>query len=132
MSMNRRQFVTSLPAGVVLSATAAQASPSGLGIIFVAQSTCPYCAAVAPVLAQLRDQAGVDVLLASMDGATVPPFSSFEDGHAHPLTAHYKTVPQVLVYSERRGAITHEIGGVRTTRHFINQLSSALRQASEQ
>jgi thiol-disulfide isomerase/thioredoxin len=128
--MNRRKFVVSGLAALLASAQMAQAAPSGLGIIFVAQSTCPYCAAIAPILAQLRDEAGVDVILASMDGAPLPPFMTFEDGRQNPLTAHYPAVPQVLIYSERLGRVTHEIGGVRTLRHFINQLSFALRQAA--
>jgi len=130
MSMNRRQFVAGLPVSLLLSAQVAQASPSGLGIIFVAQSTCPYCAVIAPILAQLRDEGGVDVIVASMNAAPVAPFPTFEDGRQNPLTAHFTSVPQVLIYNERLGQVTHEIGGVRTLRHFITRLSLSLQQAS--
>ncbi|WP_108816593.1 conjugal transfer protein TraF [Loktanella sp. Alg231-35] len=130
MSMNRRKFVAALPAALLLSAQKANASPSGLGVIFVAQSTCPYCAAIAPVLKQLQDETGIDVLLASMDLQPVLPFTSFEDGLRHPLTAHFQSVPQVLIFNGKHQRITHHVGGVRTMRHFLSRLSSALRESS--
>ena len=130
MSMNRRRFVTVLPAALLISAQAANASPSGLGVSFVAQSTCPYCAAIAPVLKQLQDQAGIDVLVASMDLQPVHPFTTFENGHLHPLTAHFQSVPQVLIFNGKHQRITHHVGSVRTMRHFVSRLSSALRESS--
>lgn len=128
--MNRRQFFLTLPAALLGSVQVAQASPARLGLIFVAQSTCPYCAAIAPVLAQLQHDAGIDVLVASLDHRPITPFASFEDGTAHPLTAHYRSVPHVLVYNSGVGRITHEVSGVRTMRHFVQRLSISLRQSS--
>lgn len=130
MSMNRRKFVITLPAALLLSAQAAQASPARLGIIFVAQSTCPYCAAISPILNELQTQGGVEILVASMDGTAIYPFPNFEDGLTHPLTAHYGSVPQVLIFNGRLGRVTHEVGGVRNMRRFILRLSTALRQSS--
>lgn len=130
MSMNRRKFVAALPAGLLLSAQAVEASPTTLGVIFVAQSTCPYCAAIAPLLKQLQDQAGIDVLVASMDRQPVFPFPDFEDGLTHPMTAHFQWVPQVLVFNSKHQLITHHVEGVRTMRHFVSRLSSALRESS--
>ena len=130
MSMNRRNFVAALPAALLLSPRAANASPSRLGVILVAQSTCPYCAAVAPVLKQLQDQTGIDILVASMDLQPVLPFTDFEDGLRHPLTAHFQYVPQVLIFNNKHQRITHHVGGVRTMRHFVTRLSPALQQSS--
>lgn len=130
MSMNRRNFVAALPAALLLSAQAANASPSRLGVIFVAQSTCPYCAAISPVLKQLQDETGIDVLVASMDRQPVRPFTTFEDGLRHPLTSDFQSVPQVLIFNSKHQRITHHVGGVRTMRHFVTRLSSALQQSS--
>jgi hypothetical protein len=128
--MNRRKFVITLPAALLLSAQAAQASPARLGIIFVAHSTCPYCAAISPILNELQTQGGVEVLVASMDRTAIYPFPNFEDGLTHPLTAHYASVPLVLIFNGRLGRVTHEVGGVRNMRRFILRLSTALRQSS--
>jgi len=130
MSMNRRKFVAALPVALLLSAQAASAAPASLGIVFVEQSTCPYCAAIAPVLKQLQDQTGIDVLVASMDLQPVLPFAEFEDGLRHPLTSHFQSVPQVLIFNSKYQRITHHVGGVRTMRHFISRLSSALRESA--
>ena len=130
MSMNRRKFIITLPAALLLSAQAAQASPARLGIIFVAQSTCPYCAAISPILNELQTQGGVEILVASMDRAAIYPFPDFEDGLTHPLTAHYASVPQVLIFNKRLGRVTHEVDGVRNMRRFILRLATALRQSS--
>ena len=130
MSMNRRRFVAALPAALLLSAHTANASPSRLGLIFVAQSTCRYCAAIAPVLKQLQDETGLDVLVASMDEQPVYPFTHFEDGLRHPLTAQFQSVPQVLIFNSKHQRITHHVGGVRTMRHFVLRLSWALRESA--
>ena len=133
MSMNRRFILSAIPASIVTLGipSASAASASGLGIIFVGQSTCPYCAAAAPVLEQLHRDVGIPVIVASMDGLPVYPFAHVQDARANPLTSHYASVPQVLVYNQRLDRVTHEFGGFRNMRHFINQLSSALRQASQ-
>lgn len=131
MSMTRRSILAALPASLIALVSPAQASPFGLGIIFVMQSDCPYCAAAAPVLYQLQQDAGVPVMLASMDGLAIHPFERAEDARLNPLTSRYPSVPQVLIYNAKLDGVTHEFGGFRNMRHFVNQLSSALRQASE-
>lgn len=128
--MNRRTFFLAVPAALLSSAQAASATPAQLGIVFVAQSTCPYCAAIAPILKQLQDQTGVDVLVASMNLQPVLPFTEFEDGLRHPLTSEFRSVPQVLIFNSKYQRITHHVSGVRTMRHFVKQLSSALRESA--
>ena len=126
--VTRRSVFLGLPA-LLLSSRMAAASESGLGLIFVGQSTCPYCQALAPILMQLSDAGAVDVMFASMDRRPLPPFYRFEDGLTHPLTRDYRTVPQVLVYNARLDRVTHEIGGVRNMRRFVLRLSHAMRQS---
>lgn len=127
--MNRRHFVFALPA-LALAARPAAASSSRLGLIFVGQSTCPYCAAIAPVLSRMNDAGHVDLMLASMDRRPIPPIYGFEDGLAHPLTRRVRTVPQVMIYHPELDQVTHVVGGVRNMRHFVRRLSQALREAS--
>lgn len=127
--MNRRRVLL-LPFSLLLPALPAQAASGRLGIIFVGQSSCPYCLAIAPILKQLQEAGSADVLVASMDMAAIPPFAAFEDGRAHPLTARFQTVPQVMIYHPGRDRVTHVVGGVRNLRHFVRRLSFALREAS--
>lgn len=128
ISLTRRSMFLGMPS-LMLSGRVALASESRLGLIFVGQSTCPYCQSLAPILMQLSDAGVADVLFASMDRRPLPPFHEFEDGLVHPMTRHYQTVPQVLVYNGRLGAVTHEIGGVRNMRRFVLRLSHAMRQS---
>ena len=128
--MNRRSVIMGLPAALFAASQARATSPARLGLIFVAQGTCPYCAAIAPVLAQLQRETGIDVLVASLDRRPVSPFGGFEDGTRHPLTAHYRSVPHVLVFNGRQNRITHEVSGLRTMRDFVGRLSTALRQSA--
>ena len=130
MSINRRRFCAALPAALACAAHPAHAYQPRLGLIFVAQSTCPYCAAIAPVLGQLEAETGIDVLVAAMDRRPIPPFTQFQDGTIHPLTAHFRTVPQVLVFNGHHQRITHHIAGVRTMRDFVSRLSLALQQST--
>ncbi|WP_342075147.1 conjugal transfer protein TraF [Yoonia sp. SS1-5] len=128
--MSRRSMMLGLPASLLLPARRAKAAGNQLGLIFVAQSTCPYCQSIAPVLKQLSDAGVADVMLASMDRRPVPPFVRFQDGHAHPLTAHFRSVPQVLVYNANLDQVTHVVGGVRNPRRYILRLSHALQQSA--
>lgn len=128
--VTRRAVLAGLSATLILPARNAAASNTRLGLIFVAQSTCPYCRSLAPVLSQVGDTGQADVMLASMDRRPLPPFVRFEDGITHPLTQGFKTVPQVLVYNGRLDQITHVVGGVRTMRRFVLRLSMAMRQSA--
>ena len=128
--VTRRTLVFGWPAAFLWPARPASAASTRLGLIFVGQSTCPFCQSLAPALKQMSDLGVADVLLASMDRRPLPPFHTFEDGLAHPLTKDFRTVPQVLVYNPRLDQVTHVIGGVRNMRRFILRLSFALRQSA--
>ena len=131
---NRRDIL-----GVLLSSVAVSMVPSlaaagpqlNVGIIFVGASSCPYCRVVAPVLHDLQHQTGMDVLVASIDNAAVHPFPEFHDGRAHPLAGTVTQIPHVMVYNFNHERVTHEIVGLRSTRHFVQRLSVALRQSQE-
>ena len=129
-SLSRRALVLGLPAALLGPARQAMASQGRLGLIFVGQSTCPYCQSLAPVLMQLSNAGVADVMLASMDRRPLPPFFAFEDGLTHPLTREFRTVPQVLVYNPHLDQVTHVVGGVRNMRRFVLRLSIALRQSA--
>ena len=129
-NLSRRALVLGLPAALLVPARQAMASQGKLGLIFVGQSTCPYCRSLSPILMQLSDTGVADVMLASMDRRPIPPFFAFEDGLTHPLTRKFRTVPQVLVYNPRLDQVTHVVGGVRNMRRFVLRLSQALRQSA--
>lgn len=46
----------------------------GGGIFFFFSSTCPYCAAMAPMLRNLEDEFGIEILAVSVDGGSLPEF----------------------------------------------------------
>ena len=128
--LNRRLFCLGVPGSLMFLSTSALASPARLGLIFVAQSSCPYCQALSPILKRLEDEAGIEVLVASMDQRPLAPFVGFEDGTQHPLTSHFRDVPHVMVFSANVGEVTHVVSGLRNMRHFALRLSRALREAS--
>lgn len=125
--MNRREFLALAAFATVPGAVrAAVADPAGL--IFIAQSSCPYCQTLAPLLHDLSLR-GLPVLPVSMDRAPIAPFVDFEDGLLHPISTSVTSVPLVLVYHRRLDRITHEVAGFRDLRHYIRRLSRALDEA---
>lgn len=130
--MNRRDVIRALPMSLVLLPKTVSAMPhsSLIGLIFVAQSTCPYCRSISPSLFELKLRTGMDVLVASMDGRSLDPFPDFKDGRQHALTQRYRSVPVVLVYNERLGGVTHELLGLSTPRRFVTRLALAMRQSA--
>lgn len=129
-ALTRRTVMLGLPASFFLAPQQALAAGNRLGLIFVAQSTCPYCRAIAPVLMQVREADVADVMVASMDRRAVAPFADFEDGRSHPLTSRFQSVPQVLIYNPKLDRVTHVVGGVRNPRRYVLRLSHALRQSA--
>lgn len=130
LNLTRRSLVLGLPAALIFPPRRAMASDQRLGLIFVGQSTCPYCQSLAPILGSMSDAGVADVMLASMDRRPLPPFFAYQDGLTHPLTRDFRTVPQVLVYNPRHDDVTHIISGVRNMRRFVLRLSHAMRQSA--
>lgn len=127
--MNRRRFLTTLPAFLLANPVLAEPVGPGVALIFVGTSWCPYCAEIAPLILPVERDAGVPVLVASLDNQPIYPFPEWVDGRAHPLTRQFDQVPQVLVYNQRLDDITHVIGSYRNPRHFIQLLGLAFRQS---
>ena len=129
--IDRRHLLMGASALLVPAGRAAAANRGpGIGLIFVAQSTCPYCRQIAPSLHDLNRATAIDVLVASMDGRGLAPFQGYEDGRTHPLTSSYRAVPVVLVYNRRLDRVTHEVTGIRSLRRFVTRLSLAMRQSA--
>lgn len=129
--MKRRRFLGLLPACLFAHPVLAQATEPGVAVIFVAASWCPYCAQVAPLLASLPREAGVPILVASLDNQPVLPFRDFVDGQSHPLSARAARIPVVMVFNQRHADVTHVIDHYRNPRQFVQLLGAALRQSVE-
>jgi len=69
------------------------------GIFFFFRSDCPYCHAMAPILAKLRDIHGFDILPISIDGKGLPSdhFPSFRINNGHAEQMGVTSVPSLFL-----------------------------------
>jgi len=130
--VNRRRILeliacAGLPS-LVPQAVLAATKPN-VGLIFVGASWCQYCAAISPLLHDLQQQTGMDILVASLDRRPIAPFAAFEDATAHPAASGITSIPHIFVYNQTLDAVTHQVVGVRTSRSFVQRLSSAMAQS---
>lgn len=73
------------------------------GLIFFFRSDCPYCHAMAPMLRQLSEKYGIDVLGVSVDGRGLPDFPSPKDGRAQAAAWGIERVPALFIGSKETG-----------------------------
>ena len=73
------------------------------GLIFFFRSDCPYCHAMAPLLRQLSQAYGLEVLPVSIDGAGLPDFPRFKDGRAQAQAWGIERVPALFIGSKQTG-----------------------------
>ena len=69
------------------------------GMFFFFRSDCPYCHAIAPVIAVLRDLYGVNVLAISIDGKGLPGkhFETFRINRGQAQKLNVQTVPALFL-----------------------------------
>ncbi len=73
------------------------------GLIFFFRSDCPYCHAMAPMLKELANKYGLDVLGVSIDGGNLPEFPAPSDGRAHASAWGVERVPALFIGSKKTG-----------------------------
>lgn len=73
------------------------------GLIFFFRSDCPYCHAMAPLLRQLSQKYGIEVLGVSVDGGGLPDFPNFRDGRAQAQAWGIERVPALFIGSKQTG-----------------------------
>lgn len=73
------------------------------GLIFFFRSDCPYCHAMAPLLKQLSQKYGIEVLGVSVDGKGLPDFPNFRDGRAQAQAWGIERVPALFIGSKETG-----------------------------
>lgn len=73
------------------------------GLIFFFRSDCPYCHAMAPLLRQLSQKYGIEVLGVSVDGGGLPDFPDFKDGRAQAQAWGIERVPALFIGSKLTG-----------------------------
>lgn len=73
------------------------------GLIFFFRSDCPYCHAMAPLLRQLSQKFGIEVLGVSIDGRGLPDFPNFRDGRSQAQAWNVDRVPALFIGSKQTG-----------------------------
>lgn len=73
------------------------------GLIFFFKSDCPYCHAMAPVVRELADRHGIDVLAVSIDGGALPSFPQPRDGRRQAAAWGVERVPALFIGSKVTG-----------------------------
>ena len=73
------------------------------GLIFFFRSDCSYCHAMAPLLRQLSQKYGLDVLGVSVDGGGLPDFPNFKDGRAQAKAWGIERIPALFIGSKQTG-----------------------------
>lgn len=74
------------------------------GLIFFFRSDCPYCHAMAPMLRQLSEKYGLEILAVSVDGAGLQPeYPQFTDGRATAAAWGVERVPALFIGSKQTG-----------------------------
>ncbi|HFF4782908.1 TPA: conjugal transfer protein TraF, partial [Acinetobacter baumannii] len=71
------------------------------GLIFFFRSDCPYCHQMAPILKQLSQMYGFEVLGVSVDGAGLPDFPNPVDGRAVVQKWGIEKVPATFIASKK-------------------------------
>lgn len=73
------------------------------GLIFFFRSDCPYCKAEAPVLKQLSEEYGFEVLAVSVNGGSLPEFPNPADGTKVAASWGVEKVPALFIGSKETG-----------------------------
>lgn len=74
------------------------------GLIFFFRSDCPYCHAMAPVLKNLSEKYGIEVLPVSVDGGgLLPEYPKFTDGRRQAAAWGVERVPALFIGSKNTG-----------------------------
>lgn len=73
------------------------------GLIFFFRSDCPYCHAMAPMLRQLSQKYGIEVLGVTVDGGGLPDFPAPQDGRAKAAAWGIERVPALFIGSKETG-----------------------------
>ena len=104
----------------------ADISTSGLGIILVAASWCPWCHGAAKELHLATQQWGWPVLIAALDNKPIPPFEHFFASQDHSLTAGIDRLPTTLIVDPKADHIVSAFEGFTGPVPYLTRIANTI------
>lgn len=97
---------------------------SGLGVILVGASWCPWCHGAAQQLHIASMQWGWPVLIASLDHKPIPPFEGFIEASGHPLTHGINRLPTTLIVAPSADQVVAAFEGYRGPVPYLSRIAN--------
>lgn len=129
--VNRRSFILSALIATCVPVTLQAQEHPRIGLIFVGASWCASCHAAASILAPAAEKSGLDILVASLDGKPIEPWSSFVDARGNPMTADVKAMPTLLFVDLAQGKVISRFEGFPGAPQYLGMIRNTLRAAVE-
>lgn len=93
-----------------------------IGFIFIGASWCPYCHKAAPYLHRLAANDGIPVLVVSIDGRPIPPFTEFVHDPDHPLVGDSPRLPTTMLWDAQTDAVIGKFDGFKKASRYVSNL----------